>query len=151
MSGQNHFFHYVLIVSFAAGVVALGVNDIHQRYGTAAEGSGLASGPNLVSKTPERSPNASGTAASRKQTAKGEQDVASQLHQPSIMERFTRPRKQQSSPAESRDSSSTERASVKFPFFGNQNSPLTDRSGSGEEIRRADRAELESLIDEVVE
>jgi len=151
MSGQNHFFHYVLIVSFAAGVVALGVNDIHQRYGTGAEGSGLASGPNLVSRTAERSPAARGEQTARGKSAKGEQDVSSQLHQPSIMERFTRPRKQQPSSTERGGSPTTERASPKFPFFGNQNSPLTDRASSREEIRRADRAELESLIDEVVE
>lgn len=31
--GQNHFLHYLLIILFSSGLVALGANEIHRKYG----------------------------------------------------------------------------------------------------------------------
>ena len=124
MASENHFLHYLLIIGFAAGLVALGVEEIHTEYGQTG---------------------VSTVASDRKGTTDGE-SLSSRLRQGSATDRLRYPsgvKKEPSTPVESR----RERASFKFPFFGEQR----EQPSAEDALKKSDRKELDSLIDEVVE
>jgi len=120
----------------------LGVNDIHTRFEATGQPGNRSTSSALFGSNNSR----------QVAESKNREGVSSKLQQPSILERFKGAIGSNGSEnKESEQQSSSGRASFKFPFFSQDSSDNKESVKTSEKIRRSDREELDSLIDEVVD